>query len=299
MKQSFLDGFPVEAARLYADPTAVHFGRTMLRNAAELESDGNATIVAHAQEVLQPQFISEILEPAQDTYNTFTSLLRKESARMRFTETGPAAYWVFQRRAPLATGRDHIIQTCIEVAAPYAALDEGITADLPAAERLVATGEQPDHDILGVQRKARLGLGKLFGFKPYEQETLANTLADQLLSAEKSQFSIYTAVDHGDGLQPQTLGRFRFNHAQHLARKMQYLDPRNGGRLAQDILAADHELSASGAEAYLRDHIGWSVPSDYDHLNKVAQIVSESTPIADNSQCIAPIFAYTAYAQAA
>jgi len=297
VKRSFVDGGEYIAAQV--GPAAAYFARVAVRTAAEMASDGNAAIVAHAQEALQPQFVAEILEPAQASYNSFAGLLIGKPAHMQFTDIGPSVFWVFQRRAPIATGGDHIIQTCVEVTAPYAALNETVVADLPAAQRLVAGGEQPDHDILGVHRKPRLGLGKLFGFKPYEPETLAATLAEQLLASDKSRFSVYTAVDHSDGMQPQTLGRFRFNHAQHMARKMQYLDSRSSGRLAQNILEADHELSAAGAEAYLRGHIGWSVPSDYDHLNKVSQIIADSAPITDNSQCIAPIFAYTAYDTAA
>lgn len=294
MRQSILDGFPVvEAPEFQSDPAAAYFARVALRTTAELETDANAAIVMRAQEALQPQLIAEVLEPAQAAYDLFTSELRDKPAHLQFTETGPSVFWTFLRRGALANGREHIIQTSIEITAPYTSLSEEITADLPAAARLISVGEQPDHDILGVHRKPRLGLGKLFGFKPYGQEVLAAPLAEQLLANDKSQLSIYTAVDHGEGLQPQVLGRFRFNHAQHMARKLQYLDPRNGSRLAQDILEADHELSTAGAETYLRSHIGWSVPSDYDHLKKVTQIVAESQPVTNTEQCIAPVFAYT------
>lgn len=290
MKPSLVDSFP-GGGEIHSNPIETYFAQVALRQSAELQSDANASIVAHAQEVLKPQLAAEILAPQEEIVSSFKHVLEQSTPNLQFTEAGPSVFWVFQRRGQLADGGTHTIQTCVELVAPYMTLDPETSADMPAIQQVVTFGIQPDHDILGVSRQPRLGLGKLFGFKPYEPGDLASSMAHQLLSKHDSQISIYTSVDHGDG-NVQTLGRFRFNHAQHVARKMQFLDSANAGQLAKGILEESHELSTAGAEAYLKAHIGWSIPSDYGHIRKVTQIVSESQLITDNEQCIAPIFAY-------
>lgn len=293
VKQSFVDSFPGVIETVQDDPVAAYFARVAVRNSAEMALDANAAIVMRAQDTLRPALMADILQPAEAIYDGFKATLMSQPPHMRFTQEGPSIFWVMQRHGALASGRQHIIQTCVEVTAPYSVLSEQTMADIADAQRLIEQGQQPDHDIFGVHREARLGLGKLFGFKPYEQTTLAASLAEEIFATDTAQLTMYTAVDHGEGLQPQVLGRFRFNHAQHVARKAQYVDPANASRLSQTILAQDHELSAAGAETYLRSHIGWSMPSDYDHLRKVQTVLEQSVPVENNNDCIAPIFAYT------